>query len=347
MTLGNPQAIASTSTFGIPSRSPPSTIRHGRQSASARRYSCSSSACDFGPASTTRPASPRSATRRPDRVTVVAVLADDRRLDLDPASLEQGAGVDQDVEPLLLHQPADPEQPQAAVGRAGGSARIEQEREVGVEAVVDAVDVRLRGDAPQVAAVRLGAGDREAGGQQLAAQQPRRVQPLGVDVLRVPGERERQAGDHRREPRHRRAAVREVGVQVAHVGRGEQPVRERHRLEQLLDVDLARPGAARLAGADRLCERRRGRSREPRGPTARDRGDAREERAEVPSQPAREGGARDRVHGREVAGPGADPLDDRMPGALVGLLDHVQATGRPARSRRSISLAMKISDIRG
>ncbi len=56
----------------------------------------------------------------PDLAAVVAVLADDRRLERDAAPLEQRARFDEDVEALLLDQPPDPEQPQAPVARTLG-----------------------------------------------------------------------------------------------------------------------------------------------------------------------------------------------------------------------------------
>src|SRR5437879_5139894 len=64
VTTGRPHAIASTSTFGMPSRSPSSATRQGRQKTVARRYSSSSAACPRGPARRTASVMPRAAIRR-------------------------------------------------------------------------------------------------------------------------------------------------------------------------------------------------------------------------------------------------------------------------------------------
>ena len=150
-TTGAPAAIASTSTFGIPSRSSGSS-RHGMQSALARRYSASSSAWPERPR---QPHAGVEAVARGSpgarRVAVLVVLADDQRLERDAAPLEHRAGVDHDVEALLGHEPADAEDAQATPfggGRRGG--RLEQPREVRVEPVVDEPDVGLRRDPAQV-----------------------------------------------------------------------------------------------------------------------------------------------------------------------------------------------------
>src|SRR3954470_19195203 len=63
VTTGAPAAMASASTFGMPSRSPLSRIRHGRQNADARRYSSYSSAWLIWPSSRMRSPSPSSAMR--------------------------------------------------------------------------------------------------------------------------------------------------------------------------------------------------------------------------------------------------------------------------------------------
>ncbi len=187
-----------------------------------------------------------------DRGRMLVLLADDGGLERDAAAAEDGAGVDEDVEALLGDVAADGEDAEVAVARGGGRGLAQQPREVRVDPVVDEVDLRLRGDLPQMPDVRPRAGDDEAGGEQLAPQPALRVEVLGVDVARVAGEAERQAGDARRVPGDRRGAVREVRVQVADVGRVEQAVGERDRLEQLLDVDLARAREAGAAVAQRL-----------------------------------------------------------------------------------------------
>jgi hypothetical protein len=118
------------------------------------------------------------------------------------------------------------------------------------------VHVGARGDRLQVRDVGLGAGDDEAGGLELALEPALRVQLGRVDVARVAGEGEGQAGDARGEPGDRRRAVREVRVQVADVGG--QRVGERDRLDELLDVDLARPGKRRAPVAEGLGDGRPG-----------------------------------------------------------------------------------------
>ena len=283
-TTGAPAAIASTSTFGIPSRSLGSS-RHGMHSAPARRYSSSSSAGPIGPGQLDRP---RALARRSarGRVAVLVVLADDRGLERH-ARLPQDAQASTSMsKPFLATSRPTPSTRRRAVALRRRRAVGEQAREVGGQAVVDEVDSR-RGR------------DRAAGGATLASVQVtakraasslRRSQPFGlssrVDVARVAGERERQAGDARGEPGDRGRPVREVRVQVADVGRVEQPVGERDRLQQLLDVDLARAGErvrrSRTPGANAVPAARatpRGRRRATRRIAGRNaRGRARRQR---------------------------------------------------------------------
>ena len=173
-----------------------------------------------------------------------------------------------------------------------------------------------------MADVRPRAGDDEAGGEQLAAQPALRVEVLGVDVARVAGEAERQAGDARRVPGDRRGAVREVRVQVADVGRVEQAVGERDRLEQLLDVDLARAREAGAAVAQRLRAGRGERAGEAERAAARDAGDRGRERRQVGAAPAVQRlGQRRGV--REVLGAGLDGVDHGVAEPLLALLDRL------------------------
>ena len=112
----------------------------------------------------------------------------------------------------------------------------------------------------------------------------------------------------------------EVGVQVADVGRGEQRVGERDRLQQLLDVDLARTGQRRAAVAQRLAAARAERAREAARASARDAPQRGHERRQVPRPPAvQRGGERRRVG--QVLRLGGDRVDDGMAQAALALLD--------------------------
>ncbi len=192
----------------------------------------------------------------------------------------------------------------------------EQVREVRREPVVDEVHVRLRRDRAQVAQVGLRAGHDEARGAQLAAQPAVRVQIGRVDVARVAGERERQPGDRRGVPGDRRRAVRDVRVQVADVGRVEQPVGERDRLQQFLEVDLARTGEGAAAVAQGLGERRARGARQPKRTAAQTAPQTGQERPQVRRAPRMERrGERRRV--REV---GRTRTDRVQHGVVVPLL---------------------------
>ena len=66
------------------------------------------------------------------------------RLERDAAAAEDGAGVDEDVEALLGDVAADGEDAEVAVGGRRAVGLAQQPGEVGVEPVVDEVDLRLR-----------------------------------------------------------------------------------------------------------------------------------------------------------------------------------------------------------
>ena len=248
---GVPAAIASTSTLGMPSRSSGSR-RLGMHSALARRYSWSSSYWPIGPGSSTRSSSPWWAMRPSIAAeclscwpTIAASKGTPRRRRTAQASTRTS-------KPFLATWRPTARTRRSPLRAPGGRGVVAAAGEIRVQPVVDEVDLRLGRDRLEVADVRLRAGDDEARGEQLAAQPALRVEVLGVDVAGVAGEAERQAGDPRRVPGDRRRAVGEVRVQVADLGRVDQPVGERDRLQQLLDVDLARAREAGAAVAQRL-----------------------------------------------------------------------------------------------
>ena len=115
------------------------------QSAPARRYSRSSSAWPIGPGQRDAVAEAEGGDPLAHDVAVLVVLPDDQRLERDAAAAQLGARLDQHVEALLRHEAADAEHAQRAVARGRGAvARATQAREVGVQAVVDEVDVAPR-----------------------------------------------------------------------------------------------------------------------------------------------------------------------------------------------------------
>ena len=122
-TTGAPAAIASTSTFGIPSRS---FVEHAARH--AQRAGAAVLAQQLVLAHRARQLDAVAEPGRGDPlahdVAVLVVLADDQRLERHVAAAQLGARVDEDVEALLGHQPADAEHAQACRwrrGAAGGS----------------------------------------------------------------------------------------------------------------------------------------------------------------------------------------------------------------------------------
>jgi hypothetical protein len=114
--------------------------------------------------------------------------------------------------------------------------------------------------------------------------------------------------------------VREVRVQVADLRGLEQPVRQRDRLQQLLDVDLARAGERCAAVSERLRQRRRCGDGEAFRPAAERAFDGGGERLQVARPPAvQRGGERAAV--RQVVRLRLDRVDDRMPVPALLLLD--------------------------
>ena len=238
----------------MPSRSDGSS-RHGMHSAPARRYSASSSAGadragqrDVDPGGRDLRAQGR---RRPCRPGRRSARRRARRAAWSTAHASTSTS-----KPFLATSRPTPSTRRRPLRCAAAPLAAQQVREVRREAVVDEVDAGLGRDRLEVLDVGLRAGDDEARGVQLAPQPPLRVQLRRVDVARVAGERERQPGDAGRQPRDRRRAVREVRVQVADVRR--ERVGERDRLDQLLDVDLARAGEAGPAVPEGLARTRSG-----------------------------------------------------------------------------------------
>ena len=94
----------------MPSRSPLSRIRHGRQKADARRYSSQQLAPgSSGPRAGCARRRPSSAIRARSPGPASSSGPDDHGLERDAAAVELAAGVDDDVEALLRHEAPDPE----------------------------------------------------------------------------------------------------------------------------------------------------------------------------------------------------------------------------------------------
>ena len=143
---------------------------------------------------------------------------------------QRGRGLDQDVESLLRTSRPTPRIRKRSRACRRPARPCEQRAEVGVQPVIEAVDLGARRHVAQHPPVGPRAGDGEASRLELAAQHAFGIRRVGVDVLGVAGERERQPGDLRREPGDCRGAVRVVRVQVPH-GRacraGDRRVRRR------------------------------------------------------------------------------------------------------------------------
>ena len=143
-------------------------------------------------------------------------------------------------------------------------------------------------------------------------------------------------------------AVGEVGVEVGDVAPALDAVGDGDRLEQLLEVHLARPPA--LAGPDRLGRRHRRHASEPQRVTPRDaRRSAGAIRPAVGPQPRPRARVADsdviagRYHGRA-----RDLVDDGVVLRLVGRRQHDErGSARRAAPCRQISLAMNSSLRRG
>ena len=118
-------------------------------------------------------------------------------------------------------------------------------------------------------------------------------------------------------------------------GASMQPVGERDRLQQLLDVDLARAGEARAAVAHRLGGAVASARARPLGRRRGDALDRGQERREVGAAPAVQRlGQRRRVG--QVLGAGLDRVDDGVAELALALLDRLddeqpQRHARPAR----------------
>ncbi len=176
---------------------------------------------------------------------------------------------------------------------------------------------RLRGDGAQVLGARAVQVTAKRAACSFRRKQAGRVQLLAVDVLGVGGEREREPGDHRGEPRNGRRPMRVVRVQMSHVPGLAKMVAERDRLQKLLQVDLPRRRERSVARPHGLCERRRAGPREAERPPPRDAREWREERPQVGAKPCRERHARDAGNGRQVdRGPHGS---GRRPGAASRL----------------------------
>src|SRR5437879_1771776 len=111
--------MASTSTLGMPSRSPLPPTRHGRQKTPASRISA------YIPARLGVGLEATGVDAAPEPVGVFPEASDDAEVDVEPLVAQDGAGLDQQVEALLDHEPAHPKVPQAA---AGGSVAGRQGR---------------------------------------------------------------------------------------------------------------------------------------------------------------------------------------------------------------------------
>ena len=117
-TTGSPAAIASTSTLGMPSRSPSSSTRQASTNIDERRYSASSSAWVTVPRHTTRSAIPSSSASTRIGGRLRPVLAGEHELDVEVAVAQLGDGSHEDVE-ALLRAPAGPPTRSGPVPRAG------------------------------------------------------------------------------------------------------------------------------------------------------------------------------------------------------------------------------------
>ena len=189
-----------------------------------------------------------------------------------------------------------------------------------------------------MAAVGLGAGHDERGGVHLAPQQAGRVELLGVDVLRVAGERERQAGDRRGQPGDGRRAVREVRVQPGHVAGPVEPVGQVHGTKELEDVELAGSRPEPAPCADRLGECLAGRSGQTHGVAPSGADDRGEEQSPVRSEPTGQLRPGQRCRLQQVLGPRPHPAYDVVVDVFVGRLDDVEAK-RDAETLHAVDLA--------
>ena len=178
-------------------------------------------------------------------------------------------------------------------------------------------------------AVGLGARHDERRGVHLAPQQSGRVELLGVDVLRVPGERERQPGDRGGQPRDGGRAVREVRVQSDHVARGVEPIGEVDREQELLDVDLARRVEKTAPGPDRLRHCPAGGTGRAPGVASGGAQQGRPEVLAVVAEPSEQSDRGQRGRLLQVVGPDPDAPYDVVLDVLVGRLQHVQAQRHP------------------
>ena len=247
----------------MPSRSPSSSTRHGRQTHRARRYSSSSSACPSGPASRMRSCETARGDQAPELVAVLAVLT---RRSAPRTEHRAARGIAQALtktsKPFFGTRPADPEHPQAPVGNRPRQRWVvrrlsQQAREVGIQSMTDGIHGRAAAQPRKILTVGLGAGDREARRVKLAPQQPGRVQRRAIDVLGVSGERERQAGDQRRQPGDGGRAMAKWACRCAHVGRQRAAGRPARPPEELPEVHLFRLRAQTCAGRAPPADRRR------------------------------------------------------------------------------------------
>ena len=109
-TTGNPVAIASTSTFGMPSRSPSSSTRQASAKAVERRYSREQLRLTHRTRQRHPVPQPQQAHELADPVRGLALLPDQLQPHVDAAVGQQRDGAEQHVETLLGHQPPDAEE---------------------------------------------------------------------------------------------------------------------------------------------------------------------------------------------------------------------------------------------
>ena len=226
-TTGVPAAIASTSTFGMPSRSS-GARRHGMHSARRAAVLLEQLRLAHRAGQADASSRPSRAMRRADGVAVLVVLADDRGVERHAAARRTPHASTSTSKPFLATSRPTPRTRSVPLRRrrrstaaraAARSRRSGRGRRGG-----PSPRARSRCRWRRLASVHV---TTKRAASSLRRSQPRGFRSRRVDVARVAGEGERQAGDPRGEPGDRRRAVGEVGVQVADIGRGEQPVGER------------------------------------------------------------------------------------------------------------------------
>ena len=109
VTAGVPQARASRSTVGSPSRSPDSSMRHGSTSI-AHRFSASWTSVEGSGPRKTHPFADAELLGLPTQGRVERAVADDLQAHAGPLPGQQCDGAEQAVDALLGHQPRDAQQ---------------------------------------------------------------------------------------------------------------------------------------------------------------------------------------------------------------------------------------------